>query len=152
MPVTDRMPTAGRLAAALCLAAVAFYASEVFKPLMPPQTAFGYFTIVNIVLGLLCGWFVTGTRLGRGYNECIGAGLTGMAALVFWALFLQSLNEMLKLALRKRYDGPVEGLVAIFEIAIDFGAYMLDGYLIGVLIVGGLLTGFVGEWVSRRWS
>ena len=152
MPVTDHMPSAGRLAAGVTLALVAWYASMVFKPLMPPHTAWGYFTPLNIGLGFVCGWFVTGTRLGRGYNECLSAGLTGVGALVFWALFLQSFNEMLKLALRKRYDGPVEGIVAIFEIAVDFGANLLNAYLIGVLVVGGLITGIVGEWVARRWS
>ena len=152
MPVTDRMPTAAKLAAAFVLAGVAFYASEVFRPLMPPHTDFGYFNIVNVVLGLLCGWFVTGRRVGRGYIESFSAGLTGMAALVFWAVFAQSFNEMLDKALQNRYGGPVEGLIAIFEIAIDFGQYMLDAKFIGVLLGGAILSGIAAEWASRRWS
>ncbi len=152
MPVTDRMPTAAKMAAAFCLAGVAFYASQVFRPLMPPHTDFGYFDIVNVVLGLLCGWFIIGKRVGNTYVESFSAGLTGVAALVAWALFFQSFNEMLKLALQRRYDGPVEGLVAIFEIGVDFGQYLLDAKLIGVLIVGGIVTGVVAEWTSRRWS
>ena len=152
MPVTDRMPTASKFVAAICLAAVAWYASEIFRPLMPEGTDFGWFNYVNLVLGAACGWFVVGTRVGRTYVESFSAGLTGVAALVFWALFLQSFNEMLKLALQRRYEGPVEGLVAVFEIGVDYGSKMLDGYLIAVLVVGGIITGVLAEWASRRWS
>lgn len=152
MPVTDTMPTAAKIVAALLLACVAWYASEVFRPLMPEGTDFGWFNYVNLVLGLLCGWFVVGTRVGRGYMEGFSAGLTGIGALVFWALFLQSLNEMLKLALQRRYEGPIEGIVAIFEIAVDYGMRMLNVELIAVLLIGGLVTGLAAEWASRRWS
>ena len=152
MPLTDRMPTAAKMAAAFCLAAVAWHASELIRPLMPDGTDFGYFNYVNVGLGLLCGWFVIGTRVGRTYTESFSAGLTGMAALVFWGLFLQSFNEMLKLALQNRYTGPVEGLIAIFEIGIDFGSHLLDAKLIATLVIGGIVAGVVAEWASRRWS
>jgi len=152
MPLTDRMPTAGKLVAAAGLAVVAWYASEIFRPLMPDGTGFGWFNEVNVGLGLLCGWIVTGSRLGYGYYNAVSAGFTGTAAMVFWAVFLQSLNEMLRLALERRYDGPVEGLVAIFEIAVDYSSKMLDGVLIGVLVCGAVIVGLIAEWVARRWS
>lgn len=152
MPLTDHMPTTGKLVAALCLGVVAWFASEAFRPLMPDDTNFGWFNQVNVGLGILCGWFVTGKRLGYGYAEGFSAGLTGMAALVFWALFLQSFNEMLKRALERRYDGPVEGLTAIFELSVDFGQYMLNGPFIGLLLVGAVLTGLIAEWAAQRWS
>lgn len=152
MPVTDKMPTAAKMAAAIVLGAVAWYASDLIRPLMPEGTDFGWFNYVNLALGLACGWFVIGTRVGRSYLESFSAGLTGMAALIFWALFLQSFNEMLKLALQNRYQGPVEGLVAIFEIGVDFGSKLLDVNLIGTLLIGGIIAGVVAEWASRRWS
>ena len=152
MPLTDRMPTAARGVAALMMAVLAWYASEMFRPLMPEGTNFGWFNEVNVALGLLCGWIVTGPRLGRGYSEGLSAGLTGVAAMVVWALFLQSFNEMLRLALERRYDGPVEGLVAIFEIGIDYGATMIHVPLIVLLVGGAIVIGLVSEWVSHRWS
>lgn len=152
MPITDSMPTAAKIVAAICLAAIGWHASEVFRPLMPEGTDFGHFNMVNVILGILCGWFVVGTRVGRTYLESFSAGLTGVAAMVFWALFLQSMNEMLKLALQNRYEGPVEGLVSVFEIAVDFGSRMLNFELIAVLVIGGMITGVLAEWASRRWS
>lgn len=152
MPATDKMPTAAKMVAAVGLGALGWIASEVFRPLMPPETNFGIFNEVNVVLGLLCGWFVTGTRLGRGYAEGFSAGLTGVGAMVFWALFLQSFNEMLRRALDNRYDGPVEGITAIMELGVEYGTYMLNGPLIGLLLTGAVLVGLIGEWVSHRWS
>ena len=82
----------------------------------------------------------------------ISAGLTGGAAMVFWAVFLQSFNEMLRLALERRYKGPVEGLTAVFEIGVDYGSVLLNVHLITVLVVWAIVTGIVAEWISRRWS
>jgi len=152
MPITNRMPTAARLVAALSLAALGWYGSEMIRPLMPPYTAFGSFNWVNVVLGLLCGWFVIGSRIGNGYVEAISTGLTGLGALVFWGLFAQSFNLMLAQSLDKKYKGPVEAIIGIFTNAVDYVQYLLNGPLIGVLIGGGVVTGLLAEWVSRRWS
>ncbi|WP_454276731.1 TrgA family protein [Roseovarius sp. MBR-154] len=142
----------GKLAAAIGLGIVGWVGSDLFRPLMPDDTNFGWFNYVNAGLGLLCGWRVTGRRLGYGYAQSFSAGLTGVAALVFWAVFLQSLNEMLKRALDNRYDGAVEGITSMFELAAEYVLTMLDGTLIGALMTGGILVGVIAEWVARRWS
>ncbi|SEK54456.1 hypothetical protein SAMN05443999_101633 [Roseovarius azorensis] len=152
MPVTDMMPTAAKLAAAAGLGMVGWIASDMIRPLMPSDTSFGWFNHVNLVLGFLCGWVVIGKRVGRGWAEAFSAGLTGTGALVVWGLFAQSFNEMLKRSLDRRYDDPIEGVTAVFELAVEFGSYLLNGPLIGFLCVGGILTGLVAEWVARRWS
>ncbi len=152
MPVTDTMPTSGKLMAAFGLGLLGWIGSELFRPLMDEGTDFGWFNYVNVVLGLLCGWRVTGRRLGFGYATGISAGLTGMAALVFWALFVQSFNEMLRLTLDGRIKGVMNGLTEMFELATEYGLVMLDGTLIGVLLAGGFLTGVIAEWAERRWA
>ncbi|MEM7074568.1 MAG: TrgA family protein [Pseudomonadota bacterium] len=152
MPTTDTMPTTAKGVAAVLMAILAWFASEMFRPLMPDGTDFGWFNEVNVGLGVLAGYFVIGTRMNRSYSDAIGAGLTGVAALVFWALMLQSLNEMLRLALERRYDGPVEGLVAVFELALDYGTRLLNMPLLGLLVGGGVVIGLFCEWVARRFS
>jgi len=145
------MPTTGKGVAAICMGVMAWYASEIFRPLMPEGTAFGWFNEVNVGLGLLCGWVVTGSRLNHGYSNAISAGLTGVAALVFWAVFLQSLNEMLRLALDKRYDDPIKGIMDIFNIAFDYMVTMYHWPLIGLLVGSGIGIGIISEWAARRW-
>lgn len=152
MPLTDRMPTTGKGVAALLMAALAWVGSEIYRPLMPEGTNFGWFNQVNVVLGLLSGWIVIGTRLNRSYSDAIGAGLTGVVALVFWAVMIQAINEMLRLALERRYDGPVEALVAVFDIALDFAAKLLHAPLLILLIGGGVVIGIICEFAARRFS
>lgn len=152
MPVTDTMPTAGKLVAAMGLGALGWIGSELFRPLMDPTTNFGWFNYVNVALGMLCGWRVAGRRLGHGYATGISAGLTGMAAMVVWAVFVQSLYAMLNLALDGRIAGVMTGLKKIFDLAAEYTLVMLDGTLIGVLLAGGFVVGAVAEAAERRWS
>ena len=152
MPVTDKMPTSGKLTAAIGLGILGWIGSEIFRPLMEEGTDFGWFNYVNVILGLICGWRVTGRRLGLGYATGISAGLTGMVALVFWALLVQSFNEMLRLTLDGRITGVMKGLTRMFELATEYGLVVLDGTLMGVLLAGGFLIGAIAEWAERRWA
>lgn len=152
MPKTDRMPTAGKGVAAVLMAALAWYASDMYRTLMPESTNFGWFNEVNVVIGLVSGWFVIGSRLRRGYSDAIGTGLTGVAALIFWAILIQSCNEMLKLALNRRYEGPVEAIIAVLQIGVEYAQTMLHMPLIAVLVGGGIAIGFVAEAVAQRWN
>ena len=152
MPATDRMPTAARLVAAILLAGLAWAASQQISALMPDDTDFGWFDLVNSGIAFLCGWTVIGRRMGRGWLDGIGAGLTGTVALVFWAVFAQSLYEMLVRALDRRFNGPVEAIGGMMEIAVDYARHLIDAPLIGLLIIGGIVVGLIAEAVSHRWS
>ena len=115
------MPTAAKAIAALCLAALGYVASEFVKTLLPEIQNFGIFSEFNAALGLLVGWIVVGRRAGRGTKDAIANGLTGVAALIFWSLFINASNEMFQLSLKRRFSGPVEAFAAIFEIGIEYG-------------------------------
>lgn len=146
------MPTAARLVAALSLAVLAFIVSGQIMPRMPEDTNFGYFTYVNIALGLVVGWIVMGRRAAqKSLSGAITNGLTGMLALVFWGLFVQGANEMVRLAMRNRYDGPFEAVFAIFEEMIEFGAVLLYPPILLTLALGGVIAGYVTDLAWRRW-
>ena len=146
------MPTGARLTAAISLGLVAFLVSFVVMPLMPEGTDFGYFVHVNVALGLLCGWIFMGRRAGRGLVPAINNGLTGMAVMVLWALFVQGTWEMIRLAMRQRYDGPFEALAAIFVIALDYFFVIAVPAVLVPLVAGGVLAGFATENAARRWK
>lgn len=145
------MPTAARLVAALCLGILGYLVSELIKPRMPEGTDFGYFNLVNVGLGILCGWFIMGPRAGKGLSAAITNGLTGVASLVFWGLFVQGCYEMFRLAMRHRYDGPFEALLAIFEKSVEFGVVLLAANIISTLLVGAVISGLATENAWRRW-
>jgi cation transport ATPase len=145
------MPDAARLVSALSLALIAFIVSGQVIPLMPEGKDFGYFTWINVALGLVCGWVVMGKRAGRGVTAAINNGITGMATLVFWALFVQGAYEMFQLAMRNRFGGPFEALAAIFTIALDFGRVLLAPQIIATLLIGGILAGFAADYAKKKW-
>jgi len=146
------MPTGARLMAAISLAVLAFVLSGMVVPLMPESTDFGYFLPLNVLLGLVVGWRVMGKRAGRGVVAAINNGLAGVFVLMLWAIFLQAANEMVRLALRNRYDDPFEAIVAVFQIGAEFGV-MIATLPIGVaLVVGAVIAGLLTEFAYNRWS
>lgn len=145
------MPDAARLLAALSLALIAFVVSGQVKPLMPEGTDFGYFTYVNMVIGALCGWIVMGKRAGKGVTAAINNGITGVVSMVLWALFVQGIVEMVRLAMRNRYGNPFEALGAIFQIAAEYGYMILVPNILITLLVGALIAGAITEFAWRNW-
>ncbi|WP_164658928.1 TrgA family protein [Tropicibacter sp. Alg240-R139] len=145
------MPDAARLVAAVSLALIAFIVSGLVMPLMPEGMDFGYFTWVNVGLGVLCGWVVMGKRAGRGITPAINNGVTGVLALLFWGLFVQGAYEMFRQAMRNRFDGPFEALGAIFTIGFDYGLTIMVPSIIWTLLVGGVLAGLATEFAWRQW-
>lgn len=145
------MPTAARLFAALAFAVVGYLAAEAFKPQMPEGTPFGAFSLIVGLIGLLTGWIVMGGLAGRGYRASAGSGLRTSVTIVFWALLVFSIYQMIGLALKKQYDGPMEALVAIVGLMYENAQLLLTVPVLGVLAVGGVAGGWLSEWASRRW-
>ncbi|WP_295455838.1 TrgA family protein [uncultured Pseudophaeobacter sp.] len=145
------MPTAARLMGAICLAIVAFAVSGMVMPLMPESTDFGYFIPVNIVLGLCAGWFVMGKRAGRGITAAINNGLTGVFVLMLWGVGIQSINEMVRLAMRNRYDDVFEAMTAVFTIGADY-VWTISTVPIGIsLLISAVVAGLLTEFAGKRW-
>ncbi|OSQ51254.1 TrgA family protein [Marivita geojedonensis] len=146
------MPTAAKAVAALCLAALGFLASELVKTLLPGISEWGRFSEFNAAVGAVVGWIVVGTRAGRGTKDAIANGLTGVAALIFWAVFFHACLEMFDQSMKRRFDGPVEAFSAIFEIGIEYGAILINPMMIATFLIGALLTGYFSEYAARSWK
>ena len=146
------MPTAARLIAALCLAALAWLLSDMVKPLFEEDKNFGSFNLINAGLGLVVGWQVIGSRAGRGMGAAINNGLTGGVLLLFWALLLHSSYKMFQVSMRGRYDGAFEAAAAIFQIMADYAVLIATPLILFTLIVGAALSGLFAEFTSKRAS
>ncbi|SIN97197.1 TrgA family protein [Vannielia litorea] len=160
------MPTATKLMSALAFAVLAFFASEVFKPLLPEGTKSGMLSFVNAGIGLVCGWLIMGRLAGRGKFAAGGAGVRTALATTFWCLVFWSIWEMLRLSTRPgTYAGPVEAVNGSFGLMFDNLILILTdpriGFTLGegtyflpqvplVLIVGGMLCGWFAEWTEER--
>lgn len=150
MRSTERMPTAGKAVAALGLAGLGWYSTGVIRAIWPVEKDFGMFGPFVAALALIIGWRVIGARLGRGWMQGISAGLTGLFALLIWAFLLLSLNEMIGRSLDMRYKGPVDAIVGMFDIALEYARNIYYWPLIGLLLGGAALVGLVAEAVTPR--
>lgn len=144
------MPTAAKLTAAICLAAVGYILSLMVMPLMPESTDFGYFVPLNAVLGLLVGWLVMGRRAGRGTTAAINNGLTGVFVLMLWGIGVQAINEMIRLAMRNRYDGPFEAMVAVFQIGAEFAVIVITVPIVVVAVIASIISGLLVEFAHKH--
>ncbi|WP_299145485.1 TrgA family protein [uncultured Tateyamaria sp.] len=145
------MPDAAKLVAGIGLGLLAFVVSGMIMPLFEEGTNFGWFTQVNVLVGILTGWFVVGGRAGRGIVSAVNVGLTGPVVMVFWALFIQSCNEMVRIAMKNRYDGAFEALVAVFEIGAEWALLMTTIPVWATLLAGGVVVGLLTEYAWRTW-
>lgn len=145
------MPTAAKLFAAFGMALVAFFAAEIFKQHAPEGMQFGYFSPVSAVIGLVCGWRFLGPDAGLGWLPSANAGLKASVVTLLAALFIFSTEEMLVLAFRKTYDGPMDAVIGVLALAVNFIERMFVFDMLAVLFGGGILAGFLSEWAARRW-
>jgi hypothetical protein len=146
------MPTAARLAAALCLALTALATTHNILPLLPEGQGIGRLYEINIGLGLLVGWITIGTRVGRGMWASINNGVTGGFILVFWALVVHGFSRMWKLSLRKKFGDPWDAVTGFFEEAVGFAGYLGDLNVLASLVIGAVVTGVIAELADRNFS
>jgi hypothetical protein len=146
------MPTTTKLIAAVLFAVIGFFAAEAFKPVMPEGTQFGLFSPTTAFIGLLCGWMVMGKLAGKGYYPSFGTGIRTSVMLAIWTLLLFSIYLMVQNAFKMRYDTPMEALVGIFALMLEYGQKMLTVPVIVTLLVGGALAGLIAEWARKRWD
>ncbi len=145
------MPTAGRLAAALAFFIYGWYIPLQATPLFPEGNLPGYAVPLSIVVGILVGWMVVGSRAGRGYIAAIGNGLTGAAAYTLWMVFLISFYDMIRKSLRRLYDGPMDAITDVFNLMLKLGTDFYDINLIINVAAGGIICGLITEYFAKRY-
>ncbi|WP_298358363.1 TrgA family protein [uncultured Litoreibacter sp.] len=145
------MPTAARLIAAVLLAALAYHTSNIAKTLLPEGTKVGVFTPWAMAISVACAWRVVGRLIGRGYKDAVSTGLYAVACSMFFTCLLFAITEMIKRSTKLRYDGPMEAIVAMFGLVIEYGAMFLHPPILGALLVGGVVIGIAAEWAEKKW-
>ena len=143
------MPTAARMVAAILYAGLAWYVSQLIKPLFPEGTDVGWFAEVNAGISFFCGWVVAGSRAGTSWPAAISYGLTTTFALLFWCLFLQSFADMVRKSMRNAYSGPAEAVTDVFGLIFEYGMLMSTRDVLSMLFIGGVLAGLVTEIFGR---
>ena len=148
------MPTAGKLIGAIAFAALAYFISDLIKPLLVDSegSRVGWFSPVNALVGLAMGWTIMGRGAGKTYRQAFGFGLTTLAATVFWCLVVWSGYKMILRSIAQRYDGPTHALQAMAELFLEYAKLAAVDEVIIPAIVGALFMAWLTEFFARRWS
>lgn len=146
------MPTAARLVAALGFAVVGFFAAEMVRPHLPEGMVVGAFRQISALIGLVCGWRILGPDVGQGMVQAANAGMRTALVMVLLGLLVFSTEEMIVLAFRRSYDTPLDAIIGVAQLAINFVWTLLHPEVLAVIFGGGALVGLLAEWTRRRWS
>lgn len=147
------MPSAARLFGAIFLAVVGYFAAQAFVPSLPENMPVGHLREVCAALGVITGWRVMGRLAGAGYGAAVSNGFRSAVTLVFFALLVFSIREMLLRSMDGRYRGPMHAITGTFELAYDYGVMLVtNGPAMGILFGGAILAAWVVEIISGVWK
>lgn len=146
------MPTAAKLVAAILTAALGYFVADVIIPHLPEQDRDNWMREVSAFLGLIIGWRFLGWRIGGGYSQALGLGLSTSLVLFVTGAVVFAGYEMLIRSLRKSYDGPVEAIEGMVGIAVENLEYVQHADVIATFVIGGFIVGLLTEMAARRWS
>ena len=124
------MPTGGKLIAALAFAALAYFVTDLVKPLLPEGTQVGKFSEINALVGLVMGWTIMGKGAGKSMRQSLGYGLTTLVATVFWCLVVQDMAQL----------------------AIDYARLAAVKAVIWPAVIGAIFMAWLTDFFARRWS
>lgn len=145
------MPTAAKLVAALSFAFLAWVVGIIVEGVMPDDQRVGYLYPVSIVAGGLAGWFVSGAAKRARYLDAALTGSRTAVTATFMALGTFSVSTMFVIAMRGRYPGPMDALLDVVDLFLEFGMILVTAPVIVALILGGAIAGMVTEAAGRRW-
>jgi len=146
------MPTGGKLIGALVFAALAYFITDLVKPLLPEGTQVGKFSPINALIGFVMGWTILGRGAGKSYRQVFGYGFTTLAATAFWCLLFWAGVEMLDRSMRLFYDGPVQALQEMAALFIEYAKLVAVQSVIWPAVVGTVFVSWFTEFFARRWS
>lgn len=139
MPI--QMPTGAKLAAALTFAVVGWITTNYYVPNMPDVEVAGNVREGVALIGAIVGWRVMGPAVGKGYLEAAGSGIKTAVLVVFFALLLFSLYEMLMNSVKMRYDGAFDAITDVFTTMARRSQALFSVGVLVSMIVGGIVAG-----------
>ncbi len=148
------MPTGGKLIAAITFAALAYFISDLVKPLLEDTegTRVAMLSPVNAIIGLLMGWTIMGKGAGKSYRQSFGYGFTTTAVIAFWCLLFWAGHKMLTRSTQLRYDGPVEALQQMGQLFFEYTKIISVQEILIPALIGALFVSWLTEFFARRWS
>jgi hypothetical protein len=144
------MPTAAKLISALFFAALGWVLADVYVQFMDGGPNVGRLREICAVVGAVCGWRVMGTLVGDSMWLALGSGLRTSVTLAFFCFLGFSAYEMVLQSTKMVYEGPMEAVLGVFEIMVEYLAVAMTWEFVLTLVIGGMIGGWIAEWTHRQ--
>ena len=145
------MPTAAKLVSAILFGLLGLFVAQLYAQGITTGARTTWLREVATAISIICGWRVMGVLVGKGTGAAIGSGIRTALTAVFFVLLGFAIYEMIVISTKGRYDGPMEAVLAVFEIVVELGRGLLTAEIIATVLVGSALAGIAAEATSRRW-
>ncbi len=152
MTTTAKMPTAAKLVAATIFAATGYFAAELIRPTLPEGQPLAWLLRVCVLVPMLIGWRVMGKLVGKNYGVSMNSGFYGIVLSTVSVTFVFAVSLMIKKSRRLQYDGPMEALVDVFALMLEYGLLLLNPFVLVTLILGGFVGGIAAEWAHPKFE
>ncbi|EPX80247.1 TrgA family protein [Litoreibacter arenae] len=152
MTTTAKMPTAAKLVAGVIFAATGYLVAELIRPTFSEGQPLKWLLPVCVGVPLVVGWRIMGKLVGKRYGASMNNGLYVVAVSIISVTFVFAVALMIKKSRRLQYDGPMEALVDVFAIMLEYGVLLLNPMVLAVLVGGGVIGGLASEWAHRKFE
>ncbi|PFG63208.1 hypothetical protein AXZ77_1807 [Thioclava sp. ES.031] len=148
-----QIPTLAKLFAALALGATGVFAAQQITPAIPAGVdGAKELWLIMGSFGLLVGWRVVGLSAGRRWVDAINDGLRGGIYVLLWTFSFLGAMQMLKLALRMRYDDVLSAVTDVIGQGAAIGVASLGIMPVVTLGLGAVGAGLLSEFAHRRFG
>lgn len=143
------MFTLTRLLAALMMLGFLLWIAPVYDDLYDPQRPLRGLAQLLGTVGFVTGWAFLGNRArALWFSAYLGVQAVALAGL--GAALLAAVADVFRLGFRRRFDEPVEAVLAIPQLAWDYLWLAISNReMLLTLVVGGLVMGLVVHVVDR---
>lgn len=146
------MPTAAKFVAAIILAVCGFFVADLIRSGLPEGQPLKWLIPVCIGIPLLVGWRVMGKLVGTNYGVSMNNGLYGVVLSTVSVTFIFAFGLMIKKSRRLQYDGPMEALVDVFALMLEYGLLLLNPFVLLAMVCGAFIAGPASEWAHRKFD
>lgn len=146
------MPTAAKMIAAIALAITGILTAGAVIPHMPEGQPIKWLYQVSIIVPIVAGWRVVGRLIGKGYRLSFNVGLYATVVATFFTLLFFAIGEMLKRSTRNQYDGPMDAIVNMFGVFLEYAVLLLNPGPAMYLVICAVILGPLAEFGHRKWG
>ena len=147
----QKMPTAAKAVGAVVLALCAYALADVLMFRFPTLGSAGVNPIFFATIGFCFGWAKIGPAAEVGYRASWRAGIGAAIAGAFTVAVMGAMYHIYRGMTYHAYKTVDDMLTGFMKKFMEYMLYLVDPYVISILLAAGLLAGVFSGFAARLW-